>query len=228
MERHDCGTRLVDAAEEFDRHEDRRNGARVAGCLANGLAILRESLYRRVHEDVQRVVGRDSMLLPISDLKTHERATEEIEIYQAAESAVATGQYGYLHKPDEWYVPWLARLRLGQRGLDAELTERAQKYLSATADGRRLAFMRVLGQVLRESGRAPLVLFRLLPLSVHIATACAFGDHAAAADLRRQQIAILPAITDCRQCRGRVLECVEQCRACGNPLWEYEWLLVAD
>jgi len=228
MEHQDSAARLAEAAEEFDRGEHRGNGAQVAACLANGLAILRESLYRRLHHDVETVLGTDSMLTPISDLKSQHQTTEEIEIYQIAESAAAAAQYRYVGQAEPWYLRWLARLRLGQRGLAAEVVERAESYLSAGADDRRLAFMRVLGRVLRESERAPLVLFRLVPLSVHIATAQAFGDHGTAAELRRQQISILPAIADCRQCHGQVLECVEQCPACGNPLWEFPWLTVAD
>jgi hypothetical protein len=63
---------------------------------------------------------------------------------------------------------------------------------------------------------------------VQIETAAAFGERATAQDLRRQQIAVLPSITDCRLCRGRLLECTERCRSCGNPLWKHEWLVSAD
>ncbi|MGD0655262.1 MAG: hypothetical protein ABSA16_13025 [Thermoguttaceae bacterium] len=37
-----------------------------------------------------------------------------------------------------------------------------------------------------------------------------------------------PAIADCRQCSGQVLECTEQCRTRGNPLCKYERLTAVD
>jgi len=49
-----------------------------------------------------------------------------------------------------------------------------------------------------------------------------------ASDLRRQQVPIQPAIANCRECRGEVLQCAERCRLCGNPLWKYEWLVAVD
>ena len=85
-----------------------------------------------------------------------------------------------------------------------------------------------MGRVLPESRHAPLVLFLLFPLAVQIVTASAFDDRGTASGQRRQQTAILPAITDCRQCRGQLLEFTEQCTACGNPLWKYDWLTAVD
>jgi hypothetical protein len=219
---------VLEAGKEFDRHESRKDGVDVASCLASALSILRDLLYRRVHGDVEKTIGKDSMLTPVSEFQTLQRTTEEIEIYQAAESAVMVRQHNYISSPDEWYLQWLLRLRLGDRGAAADVVERARGYLSANADDRRHAFMRVLGRALREADRAPLVLFRLLPASLHIATALAFGDGSSATDLRRQQVSILPSIGDCRQCRGGVLECTQRCSVCGNPLWEYEWLTAAD
>jgi len=228
MGRTDSINWLAQAAEEFNRHENRADGAGVAACLSNGLTILRESLYLRVFEDVEKNVGRDSMLAPVSESKAEQQSIEEIEIYQAAESAIFAKHTGYIDQTNDWYLPWLARLRLGERGQNAEVLERSKLYLSKGPDDRRLAFMDALARVLPESREAPLVLFRLVPLSVHIATARAFGDRSTALKLRCEQTAILPAIADCRQCRAQVLECVEQCRACGNPLWKYEWLTAVD
>ena len=82
--------------------------------------------------------------------------------------------------------------------------------------------------VVHESLAAPLVLFRLLPPAVQIVTARAFGDRKTADELRSQQAALLPSISDCRQCGGIVLGDSEQCPKCGNPLWTYEWLTAAD
>ena len=219
---------LAKAAEEFNQYAKRRDGADVAGCLANGLAILRSSLYGRVHHNVESEYGMDSMLMPVSETKTMALATEQIEVYQIAESAAAVRQCGYVAPPDAWYLPWLARLRLGDRGSAPDVLERCNNYLTATADGRRLAFTNILAGVLHESRRAPLVLFRLLPLSIHLATAMAFGDRRRAADLRREQTSLLPAISGCQQCRGGVLECTEQCPMCGNPLWKHKWLVAID
>jgi hypothetical protein len=228
MKRADSTNRLEQAAEEFNRRENRSDGAKVAACLANGLTILRDAFYRRVYKDVEQNVGRDSMLMPVSESKTERQCIEEIEIFQVAESAIIAKQAGYVSQADKWYLPWLARLRLGDSGQDAKIAERSKLYLSKDPHDRRLTFTDVLSHVLPESREAPLVLFRLSPLSAQIATARAFGDPDAASKLRREQIAILPAIADCRQCRGQVLECLEQCRTCGNPLWKYEWLIAVD
>jgi len=224
----DSSNWLSSAAEEFNRHENRKDGAQVAGCLTSGLTTLRDALYLRVHRDVEQVVGRDSMLMPVSEFRAHQQTSLEIEAYQIAESVAAAKHFRYLNDAEGWYWPWLARLRLGEPGLEKEFTERTRAYFPGTADERRRKFMNELARVLQESHEAPLVLFRLVPLAVQIATACAFADRGTASELRRQQTTILPAIADCRQCQGRLLECVEHCRACGNPLWKYEWLVAAD
>jgi hypothetical protein len=219
---------LAKAVDEFNRHSGRKDGAQVVSCLSNGLTILREGVYLRVHQDVELAVGRDSMLMPVSELRARQQVAEETDVYQVAESAAAARQRGYVAAPADWYGPWLVRLRLGKAELDAEIDERVRAYQSKSPDERRLAFTDALARLMPESLDAPLVLFRLVPLAVQIATACAFGDRRTATDLRRQQTAILPAIADCRNCQGRLLECVEQCRACGNPLWKHAWLVAAD
>ena len=104
------------------------------------------------------------------------------------------------------------------------MAERIEAYRSAGRDQRRLAFTDVLANVLHESRKVPLVLFRLLPLSVEIATSLAFGDAQAASDARDRQLTTLPAIRDCSRCRGEVLDNGEQCPQCGNPLWKFDWL----
>jgi len=111
---------------------------------------------------------------------------------------------------------------------DEASAARVAQYRSKSADDRRLALTDVLLQVLPESRRAPLVLFRLMPLAVHIATALAFGDHATAAEVRARQIACLPSIRDCHRCRGEVADNGDLCEVCGSPLWRYEWLTVTD
>ena len=72
------------------------------------------------------------------------------------------------------------------------------------------------------------MLFRLLPLAVEIVTALGFGDSPEAEDVRHRQIDILPAIADCEQCRGKLLENGQQCPECGNPLWLFDRLTVID
>jgi len=217
-----------DFAEQFNRHENRHDGAKVAGSLTGGLAILRESLFLRVHRDVERLVGRDSMLIPVSEVKTEQVTKTEIDLYQIAESAAAVRDHGYVGTSDDWYARWLARLRLGEAKTDGEIVERIGQYLGQAADDRRLAFTDVLVKVLPEAQRAPLVVFRLLPFCVRIATALAFGDQQTASGARKRQVTLLPAITDCRRCRAELLENGEQCRECGNPLWKSEWLTAAD
>lgn len=219
---------LAEAAEQLNQRECRSDGDRVAACLSNGLSIIRDSVYDRIHHDVEEVMGVDSMFVPVSEAKTKQQTTEEIEAYQVAEASSAARQLAYLKQPDDWCLEWLAQLRLGERGRDQRILERARAYFAESPETRCLAFGDELARVMPESRQAPLVLFRLVPFAVQIATACAFGDHDTASNLRRQQRAILPVITDCRQCRGRLLECVERCRACGNPLWKYEWLTATD
>jgi len=85
-----------------------------------------------------------------------------------------------------------------------------------------------MSHVLPESRRAPLVLFRLLPMAVHVATHLAFGGQIAAEEIRGRQRHFLPAIEDCRACRGKVLAPDEQCSECGNPLWNSELLIATD
>jgi hypothetical protein len=219
---------LAKAAKQLNHRESRHDGHRVAACLSSGLSIIGDSVYARIHYDMEEVRGVDSMLMSVSETKTKQQTTEEIEAYQVAEASSAARQFVYLKQPDDWCLEWLAQLRLGERGRDKRILERARAYFAESPETRSLAFSDGLVRVMPDSRRAPLVLFRLLPLAVQIATASAFVDHDTASDLRRQQTAILPPIADCQQCGGRLLEYVEQCRACGNPLWKYKWLTATD
>jgi hypothetical protein len=220
--------RRGEAAEEFDGHEGRSDGARIVASLADGSTLLRNLLYSRVHQDVERVLGKDSMVMPISEMKTEKQAKTEIELYQIAVSAGFVRDRAYAGMEDEWYLRWFTRLRLGEPHADEKVSRRLADYVSKTEDERRLAFTNVLARVLPESRRAPLVLFRLLPLAVKIATALAFDDRQTAAETRRQQAAELPAVTDCRTCHGELLDNGKQCQECGSPLWKYEWLTTTD
>ena len=219
---------LAQLADEFGRRAGRTDGLRVASGLNAGLTLLRRLLYLRLHEDVERIVGRDSMLMPVSEKKAEVSNRTEIEIYQIAESAAAARDSGYVPAADDWYRDWLVRLRIGQSPVEPRVQERVADYLAKTPERRWLAFSTVLARTLPESRRAPLVLFHLFPLSVQIATALAFGDTQAASKARSQQVTLLPAIADCRQCHGKVLDNGEQCPGCGNPLWKSEWLTATD
>ncbi|OHB66077.1 MAG: hypothetical protein A2V70_17465 [Planctomycetes bacterium RBG_13_63_9] len=228
MEMEGLARRREDAAERFNEQERRDDGRRVAGSLTDGLDLLRDLLYERVQRDVEKIVGRDSMLAPLSEKKSEPLAKTEIDVFQVAESAAAVVEHAYVGVDVQWYVEWLAALRLGERRSEAKVAERLGQYVSATDDQRRLAFSDVLAWAVPESRRAPLVLFRLLPLSVRIATALAFGDRGGAAEARARQAGFLPGIGDCERCRGVLLENGEQCVVCGNPMWKFDWLESAD
>jgi len=215
------------AVDEFNEHEHRSDGIRVAGSLTAGLSVLRDALFYRMHEDVERVLGRDSMLMPVSEIKAQRLTKIEIEVYQIVESGVAAGEFGYTGAT-EWFVEWLCRLRLAADQVTPAARKGLAQYLSLSPEKRVARFEGALAKILPESTRAPLVLFRLFPLCVQIATALAFGDHGRAPSLRNAQAAVLPAIVDCRKCRGRVLENGESCPGCGNPLWKFSWLTSVD
>ena len=168
------------------------------------------------------------MLVPVSEVRTQRATKTEIELFQIAESAWAAEQHRYVRSETDWYVHWLGQLRLGAAFAEAGNAGRVADYRAKSPDDRRLTLIDVLLKVLPESRREPLVLFRLVPLSVHLTTALAFGDQATAADVRRRQISCLPSIRDCHRCRGAVTDNGELCAVCGNPLWRYEWLTVAD
>jgi len=220
--------RHASAVKEFNKHQHYGDAATVVGSLSSGLDRLRDSFYLRIHRDVERALGVDSMWMPLSEVRAERQTKLEIDLYQIAESAATVRDGDYLTDPDDWYLPWLGRLRLGDAHADVGNAARLSDYARKTTRDRRLAFSDVLGAVLQESRRAPLVLFRLMPSCVEIATALAFGDHARARDARKRQTTDLPAIRYCNQCHGDVLENGEQCRGCGNPLWKFEWLTATD
>ena len=228
MQQDKMSDQLSDIAAEFDQHENRSDGVRVVRSLDDGLNTLRESLYVHLHKELETALGVDSMLRPVSEMRTRLRVNVEIELYQAAESAAAVAEMGCLRDNGDWYLHWLARLRLGPAALDDEQHRRQlAEYAGQSPDQRRLTLTNVLVTILPNARRAPLVLFRLFPTAVQIATAIAFGDNASAARLRANQRDCLPAIEDCSQCRGKVLDNGEQCAVCGNPLWTTKWLMTS-
>jgi hypothetical protein len=220
--------RSGEAVEEFDRHEDRQDGLRIVRSLVDGLNMLRDMTFRRVHEDVQQMYGLDSMLMPVSLEKSERQTKTEIEVFQVVETTAAARDREYVRRDDDWFADWLARLRLGDDAGSETCQNRLTSYFGQSADERRLAFSDVLAEVFPESRRAPLVMFRLLPRAVHIVASLAFRDHLTATELRSRQILHLPAIEDCQDCDGMVLENGESCHRCGNPLWNYQWLTSSD
>jgi hypothetical protein len=223
----DTAARREQAAAEANSQLNRADGLRLVNSLTYGLTTLRNSLFTRVHEDVQKYVGRDSMVMPVSLLESEETTKVEIEIFQLAVSTIEFAERGY-GTDHSWYAMWLGALRLDDCQPGSASYERLSEYLKMSARDRRAAFMRVLEKTFPEAARSPLVLHRLFPPAAGIVTAQAFQDHDAALGHRKQQAVWLPSITDCHECRGRLLENGEQCAVCGNPLWKYEWLTAAD
>ena len=168
--------------------------------------------------------GHDSMLLPISVEESERVAKCEIETYQIAVTALTIQERGFLRSDVKWFVKWLAELRLGEDLQDTKWRRRIRQYVAMSEDEQRLDFSRHLETVFPEASRAPLILYRLFPLSIRIVSAVAFGHHLEAAELRNRQTFWLPAIGDCHDCHGRPLDNGEQCPVCGNPIWTYHWL----
>jgi hypothetical protein len=189
-----------------------------------GLNTLRNLVFQRIHEDVETHVGRDSMLLPIRADESERLAKCEIEAYQVAIAAQTIQERGYLASDLRWCAGWLAELRLGADLEDPKWRRRVRQYVSASEDEQRLSFGRNLETVFPEARRAPLILYRLFPLSIRIVSAVAFGHHLEAAEWRNRQALWLPAIGDCHECHGRPLDNGDQCPVCGNPVWTYHWL----
>lgn len=216
----------AEAAKEFNRHTGRDTGVSVAEKLDQRLTLLQDLLYNRLHGDIQQAVGMDSMLMPVSEFNTQVAAKTEIAVYQIAESQSAAEELDIDTQPDDWFSRWLAKLLLGE-SIDAESLDRLAEYHMQPSRERMLAFTDVLARVLPESRRAPLVLFNLYPYSVWIAVAIALGDRVRAAEIRKEQLDLQPALVDCTVCRGQLLATGKQCPECGNPVWKFEWL-VAD
>ncbi|MEI8376120.1 MAG: hypothetical protein WCJ35_25150 [Planctomycetota bacterium] len=215
------------AAEEFDHHEQRSDGLRVIESLCGGLILIRDTLYARIHTDVERRMGGDSMIFPLSGEKSERTTKQEIEIYQVVVAAGAAQSKGYV-TDGNWFLDWLTQLRLGDVDGNSRAARRISHYVGKSASDQRLAFSNVLTAALPEASRSPLVLLRLVPAAVQISAALAFGKSVDAQHWRHDQTEILPSIADCYRCHGNLLENGEQCMTCGNPLWTYEWLTNTD
>ncbi|HZZ70775.1 MAG TPA: hypothetical protein VFE24_00875 [Pirellulales bacterium] len=223
IDQHDVAARN-ELVSEFETHERRPDGIKVVASLFEGLSQLRDTLYTRIHDDVELAVGTDSMLFPLSESSSHMAANTEIELYQIAETCFFAVESDLVSEQGGWFVEWLTKLRLGESA-NAKMKERVQSYLAKTPSERRRAFARNLQQVFPEAGQAPLVLYRLFPLAIGVATAIGFGDNYRAAEIRKEQVRWLPSIGDCHVCHGRLFENGERCTQCGNPFWDYDWLV---
>ncbi len=217
----------VKAAVDFNQHEGRSDGNVIAGQLIRNLATLRESLLRRVLAP-EKVIPLDSMMLPVSKLKAQQHASEELDAFMIAESTHAAQTLKLVKKPESWYAGWLSAIRRDSWNPLRDVPGRVAAYLTQSSDERRLHFSNQLVEVVPEARQAPLVLFRLLPTAIHVATALAFGDTKGAEKFRAEQIKILPSITYCQQCHGRLLADGAECPHCGNPLWNRQWLCEID
>jgi hypothetical protein len=216
------------AAEEFNRQAGRSDGLLIATSLLAGLNVLRDAFYARVHDDVEKLVGMDSMLMPVSEEKTERLTKREIALYEIAESAACVRKLALAPAPNDWYLSWLTELWIGQLQKESRSMARLAGYVGKSSSDRRLWFADLVSRALPEATRAPLVLFRLMPLAVGVATALAFRETDKAAHLRERQAEELPAIADCSACHGLLLANGQQCRECGSPLWSFKWLTATD
>ena len=213
------------AVTELQAHALQHDSRAVVDRLLVGLTQLRNLLMVRAHDDVQRKYGTDSMLgTSVAQMqKRVQGAKAEIEAYSCIVVDDQVSLSGYLDDQDTWFLDWLFRLRLGS-GYKSVFDKRVSYYESQTVEDRRLKFVSVLQRTLPESARAPLVLFRLFPRAVRIVATVAFNDPSSARTLRDEQISLLPAISECHECHGRLLDYDDICRCCGNPLWNFTWL----
>ena len=138
---------------DFNRRAGRDYGQNAAEILDRRLVLLQDLLYCRLHGNVQQTIGMDSMLMPVSELKTQLAAKTEMAVYQVAESRAAAGELGLDAAPDNWFSRWLGRLLLGE-AIDANALARLADYDSKAPRERLLAFTDVLTHVLPESPKA--------------------------------------------------------------------------
>ncbi len=223
MDMQDHAAARAQSIDELTHHEGRQDAQRVVDSLEAGLTLLADACFARFCLDVQRAFGQDSMMLR-SPSKSELTGKNEIDLYIIAESAQTAAEHALVHSGAAWFSDWLARLRMGETAGLPAAKRRLAGYAELPVDARRLAFSRVLDRALPDSRRAPLVLGRLLPLAAGIVPATAFGNLDLARSLRKQQVAVLPAIGDCHHCRGRLFDNGEACQQCGNPLWKHNWL----
>jgi hypothetical protein len=219
-------TRGQQAASELAAHCLVYRPDEVVDRLQSGLSQIRDLLLARLHLDVERQFGVDSMIAPVSlshELAQMQNAGIVIDAFDAVLAGDEIAARGYVDNPEGWLSDWLLALRFGNRGPEFRQTH-VEPYLGLADSARRLRFVSTLQRVVPESIRTPPVLFLLYPYAVRIVAAMAFGDEARAQQLRASQSQTFAAIPDCHECRGRVLANEERCRCCGNPIWTFAWL----
>lgn len=64
MQQEITAARRAKAVYELREHENRTDAIQVVDHLDSGLTLLAELLYVRLHEDVEKMLGLDSMLAP--------------------------------------------------------------------------------------------------------------------------------------------------------------------
>ena len=189
-----------------------------------------EAVFARLHENFESHFGADSDWAPPTILEAKRdfrRAAEEINIY-TWEVVVAEAEHsGYANGDIDWLLDWLQRPRWGA-DIESSTLRRLQFYENHNDGERRRIFASFLEQALPTATKAPLIIYRLYPRAVRIATALAFGDALRAREVRSEQMSYLPVIGDCRQCHGLPLENGEICPDCGNPLWKLKWLCATE
>ena len=219
--------RRAAAADALATLSRRPDPLQIVARLDDGLSLLRNLLYTRLQTDVQRFFGKDSMTMPLSESLTEHQVKGETEAYLVAEVWDELASAGILPPPGHHHQ-WLLELRLADRQDRAAQEARAGQYFQLAGRDRQLEFSDRLEKLLREARLVPLVLYQLFPLAARAACALAFGDHLRGGEIRNRQASLLPAITYCRNCHGRLLEVDESCRECGNPVWTIRWMTQAD
>ena len=218
--------RREQAQAEFQQRVGSAHSADLVRSLWAGLTTLRKLLLTRLHNDVEAYYGIDSILAPMTASETHREmchAADEIEIYSLTVVLAEAAHSRYAHDDADWFREWLLRLRWGDE-MNAMVAERMHLYDQYGDNDRRHMFASFVEQALPEATKAPLVIYRLYPRSVRVATALAFGDPLRAREVRGEQISFLPVIADCHDCHGLPLENGDICPNCGNPLWKINWL----
>ena len=194
-----------------------------------GLTTLRKLCLARLHPDSDSPLA-DSFWAPLTldKAKREDRqATEEIEIYSLLVVVAEAEHSGYAPGDNNWFRDWLLRLRWGN-DIESATLQRMQAYEKHNDGERRRMFASFLEQALPEATKTPLIIYRIYPCAVRIATAIAFDDNLRAQEIRSEQMSYLPVIGDCHQCHGRLLENGEVCPECGNPLWKIDWLCATE
>jgi hypothetical protein len=169
----------------------------------------------------------DSMSMPVRGDQSEYNAKAEIDIWQLVEASDSLARKRQVDDPAEIRA-WLGQLRLGASFENQAVSGRVAEYEGLEREPRQRHFARLLENVYPEARRCPLVLYPLMPHAVRIVVAVATGETVDADASRDKQTSLLPGITDCRRCRGTVLDNGELCSECGNPVWNYKWLMAAE